>query len=154
MNLAVRPATRLPPQANVWSHHSLFTPSARYLALFAVAASFVLPFSGFGFDVCPLHRFTGLPCPGCGMTRAFVLWSSGDPLLALGANPFVLFLYPAFVLLAVITLLPPSGYRAVEQFVSARAAGIGRGYRLVVYAFLGFGMGRFVLFFLLGERFP
>ncbi len=154
MNPAAQPRKELPPQANVWSHQSLFTPSARYLALFSVAASFVLPFQGFGFDICPLHRFTGLPCPGCGMTRAFVLFSSGDPLAAFGANPGVLFFYPVFWLLALVTLLPACAFAAVEQIVSARARAVGQVYRLVLFAFVAFGMARLVFFFSLGERFP
>jgi hypothetical protein len=39
------------------------------------------------FPACPFHTVTGLPCPGCGMTRAFLLLGQlriGD---ALAAHP-------------------------------------------------------------------
>lgn len=30
------------------------------------------------FLVCPLRHFTGIPCPGCGMTRSFMAIADGD----------------------------------------------------------------------------
>jgi len=36
---------------------------------------------------CPFHAWTGLPCPGCGATRAVLALSAGDPAAALAWNP-------------------------------------------------------------------
>jgi hypothetical protein len=47
------------------------------------------------FPVCPLYRFTGFACPGCGMTRAFHAMFHGDIAAALDLNA----LAPVFVLL-------------------------------------------------------
>jgi hypothetical protein len=38
--------------------------------------------------VCPFRLVTGLPCPGCGLTRAWVYIAHGDFGAALHANPF------------------------------------------------------------------
>ncbi len=40
--------------------------------------------------LCPLRRFTGVPCPFCGGTTVFIELGSGDLLGALAANPVVL----------------------------------------------------------------
>lgn len=37
-------------------------------------------------DVCPLHRLTGLDCPGCGTTRAVDLVAHGQLLDAFRSN--------------------------------------------------------------------
>ncbi|MFJ8044736.1 DUF2752 domain-containing protein [Kitasatospora sp. NPDC096147] len=37
--------------------------------------------------LCPLRRFTGIPCPGCGSTTVFIEAGHGDLLAALLANP-------------------------------------------------------------------
>lgn len=42
----------------------------------------------FGVPVCPMALMTGLPCPGCGMTRAAVLFLKGDWLGAWRMHPF------------------------------------------------------------------
>ena len=39
---------------------------------------------------CPIHSLTGIPCPGCGMTRACIALASGDFGNALHYNPFSL----------------------------------------------------------------
>jgi len=36
------------------------------------------PFDRFPLVTCPLKAMTGIPCPGCGMTRAFVRFTHGD----------------------------------------------------------------------------
>jgi hypothetical protein len=41
-------------------------------------------------DICPLHRLTGLDCPGCGATRAVDLLAHGDLPGALRSNLLLL----------------------------------------------------------------
>jgi hypothetical protein len=53
--------------------------------------------------VCPFRLLTGLPCPGCGLTRAWVFIAHGDFGAALRANPFgYLTMAAAVVLIAVV----------------------------------------------------
>ena len=49
--------------------------------------------------LCPLRALTGLPCPGCGLTRALCVLSSGELTRALALNatalPLALFAFAA-----------------------------------------------------------
>lgn len=54
-------------------------------------------------ELCVFHRVTGLDCPGCGMTRAFVRLMQGDWQGALAFNPISL---PLFALLIVLAIVP------------------------------------------------
>jgi len=60
------------------------------LALAAGSAAALAPllpaFAPFA-PVCPFHAFTGLPCPGCGTTRAVLALAHGDLAGAFGWNP-------------------------------------------------------------------
>lgn len=70
--------------------------------------------------LCFVRRIIGLPCPGCGMTRAFCALSQGNPGEALRLNLL------AFPLLLLLTVAPPvAGYE------------IWHGQRCVWYRFLG-----------------
>lgn len=142
------------PRASLWSARALLNPVARYLALAVMAASAVLPTQGLGIPLCWLHSTTGLPCPGCGMTRALTAFSHADFTAALGLNPFVLVAWPTFFVLAVTTLLPERHFQRFERWVMARDRAVARGYQLAVYAFIAFGVARLVVFVALGLRFP
>ncbi|MFC8453671.1 DUF2752 domain-containing protein [Kitasatospora sp. NPDC057223] len=37
--------------------------------------------------LCPLRRFTGIPCPACGSTSVFIEAGHGNWVAALGSNP-------------------------------------------------------------------
>jgi hypothetical protein len=69
------------------------------------AASFAFGFSPETLAVCPcpFHYFTGIECPGCGMTRACIALGRGDISNALHYNPFSL----GLVLIAGIFALFP-----------------------------------------------
>ena len=50
--------------------------------------------------VCPVVLITGYPCPGCGLTRAFIFFFTGHPLLAFNSNP-TFFLWMALLAAAI-----------------------------------------------------
>lgn len=74
-------------------------------------------------SLCPFHNITGLPCPGCGLTRSFVSMGHGHFVQALVWHPLgpVLFGAALFYVLAAIGgksfsnrwQLPLSGVAAV-----------------------------------------
>src|SRR5262245_57656798 len=80
------------------------------LGLTAVFVTSVLlrPPAGDYFTICAFKNFTGLPCPGCGLTHSFCALGKGDVVgafvfNALGPPLFIAFLFiwvrSAFVLL-------------------------------------------------------
>lgn len=83
-------------------------PAARRLAaplgvLAAVAAAFAVvgavdPGEPGHYPACPLLRYTGLLCPGCGGLRGAHALAHGDPLTALGANALA---FAGYLVLAV-----------------------------------------------------
>ena len=63
------------------------------------------------FPACPFHAASGLPCPGCGMTRAFLLLGQlriGD---ALAAHP----LAPGLLLAMLWTLAGAPGRARIPR---------------------------------------
>lgn len=100
--------------------------------------------------ICPFRLLTGLPCPGCGMTRAWVFALHGNLGRALAENPFVLVTLPlavVFVMVGVRAALThdrtPNPTQLLRRITSGAA---GRwALRLVVASWIGFGIVRALL---------
>ena len=64
--------------------------TVRFLfSLILVAALILLTYS-LGIVLCPLKRFTGVPCPTCGSTRAVLSALHGDFAKAFALQPLVM----------------------------------------------------------------
>lgn len=55
--------------------------------------------------LCPFRALTGLPCPGCGLTRSWVYAAHGWWPEAVAANPFGLVVVAALLALAVTVVV-------------------------------------------------
>ena len=74
------------------------------------AAGYILIFQLFFTTICPMQLLFGLPCPGCGLTRAAFLLLRGDLPAAFAMHPFLF----AWILLVC--------YWAVCRYVLGRKA--------------------------------
>lgn len=104
--------------------------------LLGVAVLLLAHGTGYAWD-CPLHRFTGIPCPGCGMTRAVACALRGEWALGLRHNPFVIAAVLCAALLLASTVVPGTHRTRLAARVSAleRKTGL-----------TTIGLGAFVLF--------
>lgn len=57
------------------------------------------------YPVCPLLRFTGVYCPGCGGLRSAHAFAHGDLVAALGSNALAVVGYAAFAVLWVLWMV-------------------------------------------------
>lgn len=77
--------------------------------------------------MCPTALFLGVPCPGCGLTRATLALLSGDFAAALHFHPLVFVLAPLFIYALASSLVDyvrggPSGAPSrLAAWFSARA---------------------------------
>ena len=100
------------------------------LALTAVAAAQLASVAaGAGGWPCPIRSLTGVPCPGCGLTRATVALVRGEWRESLAAHAFAPLLLAAVLVAAVTALLP-------EARREAFAALLGRAERRTKATFL------------------
>jgi uncharacterized protein DUF2752 len=58
--------------------------------------------------VCPFFRLTGIPCPGCGLTRAVILLLKGDFRASLRFHAFAPIFLLAAVAFILVLILPKS----------------------------------------------
>ncbi len=113
-------------------HAVLLGLSASVLFLAAVlsvrgSAQVVLPLLNLPLpELCMLKRYTGLSCPGCGLTRCFISLAHGDPASAWAYNPAGVFLFAIVVL-----QIPLRSYqiwrirRGLPEFAFGKLAQIG-----------------------------
>ena len=87
----------------------------QWLALVGGGIAFFLPVDAFCFSICFFYNLTGLPCPGCGMTRAVHFALHLDPLHAFYYHPVGLFAAVGIVFFWVSAVWRPAG-RVFERY--------------------------------------
>ncbi|MEI7056397.1 DUF2752 domain-containing protein [Nocardioides sp. CCNWLW239] len=76
------------------------------IGLGGIAIATLLPAGGIedGPVLCPFRLLTGLPCPGCGLTRSWVYLMHGDLGSSLASNWFGPLLVLGVIVLAVVSV--------------------------------------------------
>jgi hypothetical protein len=69
-----------------------------------------------GFVTCPIRATTGVPCPGCGLTRATMALLSGDLAEALHWHPLVFVLAPILVFTIGRAMLIGAGFLRADAW--------------------------------------
>jgi Protein of unknown function (DUF2752) len=85
----------------------------------ACAAQVALTALGLPGWPCPFRQATGLPCPGCGLSRAVAALMRGDWGQAMASHAFAPLAAAAAVALAVAALLPGDARRRLAAGVEA-----------------------------------
>ncbi len=90
-----------------------------------LAASWIFrPESLPAVPLCAFHRWTGLPCAGCGMTRAFCSLGHADFARAWELHPFSFAFYPLAIAVALWPLVEIVAPRASSKLDSRWFFGI------------------------------
>ena len=124
----------------------LFSRAAGVGALALILLAAALPSQGAGVPICLFRYLTGLPCPGCGLTRSFSCILHADFGRGYDFHPFGYLLLPLF-LLAATTLFLPASYRVrLEEVVRSRQSRLRRIYLTLIYGFITFGAVRIAVY--------
>jgi hypothetical protein len=94
---------------------------------------------------CWFHAATGLPCPGCGLTRSLSCALRGRFWDSWGYHPMGAIILALFVAVALVSLLPARPRERLAGFIRARNRFFDRLYVGFVVVFLGFGILRALL---------
>lgn len=70
-------------------------------------------------STCVLRTTTGLPCPGCGLTRATIALFHLDAVMAFYFNPMVFLVWPFSVIVIVLLLLKKTTIKKCTPFFIA-----------------------------------
>jgi hypothetical protein len=89
-----------------------------------MAAQLAATLCGLGGWPCPLKSLTGVPCPGCGLTRGAEALLRGEWRESLAAHAFAPLLVVALAAVAVSTLLPGRRREAFADAVERAERGV------------------------------
>src|SRR5262245_17179446 len=138
LNKPLRPACRA---SELWLGGPMLLAASAGLTLAAASAWASSTLNSVGAARCWIWDATGLPCPGCGLTRSLGAGLQGEWAESWHQHPFGLFILGLFILTLTLHLLPRSVREGFKKKVDDRPRFFHCGYVLFVVAFLGFGIG-------------
>jgi len=124
----------------------LFNPFATWGSLALLLLVSHLPPDGAGIPVCFFRAVTGLPCPGCGLTRAFSSLLQGRAEAAFAYHPFVFILLPLSVIAAAHNFLPAGVRQRLAEFCGRHDRSLRLCYHGFIYSLLVFGALRMLAY--------
>jgi hypothetical protein len=126
-------------------HRRWLGPIPVGVAWLGLVLALVCPPHGCGFTTCWFRACTGLPCPGCGMTRSLSCALRGMFLESWSYHPLGLLILVLFVTTAAISLRPAHERQRLARYMESHALLFNALYWGFVLTFIGFGVTRALL---------
>lgn len=125
------------PQARPW-----FGRSTTTVAWAVLLIALVHPPHGLNVPLCWMASTTGVPCPGCGLTRSVSCAVRGMLEASWEYHPFGILFAMGFGCVALVSLLPTAPRRRLALIACRHARVANTLYALLVGAFLTYGAAR------------
>jgi uncharacterized protein DUF2752 len=106
------------------------------LSVIFIVSAILKPSTGEYFTVCGFKNFTGLPCPGCGLTHSFCALTKGDLSSAFAFN----LLGPALFLVLICVWVRSIGVLFDASYIVRALDGLAKRLNLVRLFVFGFGI--------------
>lgn len=118
-------------------------PKLRRIGIVTLVATAMAAAAYFELALCPMAVVTGIPCPGCGMTRATLSALHGDFATAFRYHPLALLIVPLFATYATAHAVSyiRHGVSQVDKIVSGKW--VDRLLVLFIVAMIGVWVARF-----------
>lgn len=113
-----------------------------WVAWLGLLLGVLTPPHGNGFTVCWLNATTGLPCPGCGLSRSLSCGLRGMFLESWHYHPFGLGILGLFLATVFVSLLPATPRERLGRALASRARLSNALYAAFVVSFVCFGVTR------------
>jgi len=97
---------------------------------------------GSGISLCWFQEATGIPCPGCGMTRSLSCALRGMFLESVQYHPMGIMILALFLFTAGQSLLPKAYREGIVRCLQSRAMFFNALYLVFVISFVSFGVVR------------
>jgi hypothetical protein len=105
----------------------------------------VHPPHGLGLPICWMAAATGVPCPGCGLTRSMSCAIRGMLRASWHYHPFGFVFLALFAGIAVISLFPARIRERLDAWIERHVRAMNIAYGVLIAAFLMFGAARAVV---------
>ena len=94
---------------------------------------------------CPIFHAIGIPCPGCGLSRATTVLLHGDWQSALGLHVYAPIFLLAFIVFLIVTLLPKYYRQRTISIIDEIEIRTGASFILLIGLFLYWGIRLIVI---------
>jgi hypothetical protein len=120
----------------------IFNRFYAFILFIPYALGFVMYFFPVKFSICLFMNLTNLPCPACGLSRAFGELSHLHFIEAFSYNPMIAIYTLFFITYLVINFLPVNIKKKLYRLMLTHTNKVNLTFKLIFFIFVGFGVLR------------